>query len=280
MGKFDKVLLASDFDNTLVDTQAAIDAHTGEMPVCERNRAALKYFMDNGGLFTVSTGRAMPAFTDYVSDVPHNAPCILANGAAIYDFHENRLLHTAYIGEGIRAHMAEIFAAFPAASCEIYHEDRRIHAIHPNRYIKMHEHLTRTAAVVVERFEEIDPPIVKVLFEDDKSVLKEIERFIRSREWAAEYELIFSNEFLLELTARGATKGEMVLRLAKMLGVARKDIYCAGDHKNDIPMLAVAAEGFAPANCVPEVAAAGATVLCHCRDGVIADIVEILDKRY
>ncbi len=280
MGKFDKVLLASDFDNTLVDTQAAIDAGTAGMPVCERNLAALKYFMDNGGLFAVSTGRALPAFTDYVGDVPHNAPCILANGAAIYDFHENRLLHTAYIGENIRAHMAEVFAAFPEASCEIYHEDRRIHAIHPNVYIKMHEHLTRTAAVVVESFEEIDLPIIKVLFEDGKPVLEEIEQFILSRPWAEEYELIYSSEFLLELTARGATKGDMVLRLAEQLGVKREDIYCAGDHKNDIPMLAVAAEGFAPANCVPEVAASGATVLCHCRDGVIADIVELLDKRY
>ena len=280
MGKFDRVLLASDFDNTLVDTQGAIDAHSTDMRVCERNRKALQYFMDNGGYFSVSTGRALPAFTDYVEDVPHNAPCILANGAALYDFRENRLLHTAYIGENIRAHMAEVFAAFPEASCEIYHEDRRIHAIHPNRYIKMHEHLTRTAAVVVESFEEIDLPIIKVLFEDDKPILEKIERFILAQEWAGEYELIFSSEFLLELTAKGATKGEMVLRLADMLGVERKDVYCVGDHKNDIPMLAVAAEGFAPSNCVPEVAASGATVLCHCRDGVIADVIELLDTRY
>lgn len=280
MGKFDRVLIASDFDNTLVDTQAAIDAKTGSMPLCGRNRAALEYFMANGGHFTVSTGRALPAFTDYVDDVPHNAPCILANGAVLYDFAENRVLHTAYIGERIRAHMAEVFAAFPETSCEIYHEDRRIHAINPNRYIKMHEHLTRTAAVVVESFEEIDLPIIKVLFEDDEPILHELEAFLRSREWIGEYELIFSSDFLLELTARGATKGDMVLRLAGMLGVERKDVYCVGDHKNDIPMLAVAAEGFAPANCVPEVAASGATVLCHCRDGVIADVIELLDKQY
>ena len=83
-----------------------------------------------------------------------------------------------------------------------------------------------------------------------------------------------------ELTARGATKGKMVLRLADMLGVARGDIYCIGDHKNDIPMLEVSAIPFAPANCVPEVREAGAQILCHCADGAIADVIDILDRRY
>ena len=32
MGKFDRVLIASDFDNTLVDTQAAIDAKNAPDP--------------------------------------------------------------------------------------------------------------------------------------------------------------------------------------------------------------------------------------------------------
>ena len=78
----------------------------------------------------------------------------------------------------------------------------------------------------------------------------------------------------------GATKGGMILRLASLLGVARKDIYCIGDHKNDIPMLEVSAVPFAPANAIPAVHEFGAHIVSHCSDGAVADVVEYLDKIY
>ena len=82
------------------------------------------------------------------------------------------------------------------------------------------------------------------------------------------------------MTARGATKGDMVLRLAEQLGVARGDIYCIGDHANDLPMLSVAAVGFAPANAIDAVKQSGAQIVCHCADGALADVIEFLDRRY
>ena len=83
--------------------------------------------------------------------------------------------------------------------------------------------------------------------------MEQVRDFIVSQEWGKRYELIFSSDHLLELTRRGATKGGMILKLAKLLGVARKDIYCIGDHNNDIPMLEVSEIGFAPENAIPEV---------------------------
>ena len=99
MQKFDHVLLASDFDNTLVYTQSALDNGTDIPPMCPRNREALDYFIQNGGLFAISTGRALPAFMDYAKDVPMSAPCVIANGAAIYDFRTNEYLYTAFLGK-------------------------------------------------------------------------------------------------------------------------------------------------------------------------------------
>lgn len=45
-------------------------------------------------------------------------------------------------------------------------------------------------------------------------------------------------------------------------------------------MLELSAIPFAPANCAQEVKNWGARVLCHCNDGVIGDIVDILDEMY
>ena len=36
----------------------------------------------------------MPAFSSYAADLPLNAPCVVANGAAIYDYRTNEALYT------------------------------------------------------------------------------------------------------------------------------------------------------------------------------------------
>ena len=282
MGKFDRVLLASDFDNTLVHTKAAIDAGSADLPpMSARNRAALDYFTQNGGLFSVSTGRALPAFARYAADLPINAPCVIANGAGLYDFRAERYLATAFIGEEVREHVAALLAYDPALPFEIYHTDRRIHAMHPNRYITSHEHLTRTTVESVDSFDAVDTPLVKLLFEDDRDRLDALLAFIRAQDWAARYELIYSSDNLLELTARGATKGEMVLRLAGLLGVERRNLYCIGDHANDVSMAEVSARRFCPANAIGEMRALpGMQIVSHCADGAVADVVEELDKIY
>ena len=45
MGKFDGVLLASDFDNTLIYTEAALRSGEPVPDLSPRNREALEYFM-------------------------------------------------------------------------------------------------------------------------------------------------------------------------------------------------------------------------------------------
>ena len=123
-------------------------------------------------------------------------------------------------------------------------------------------------------------PLGKLMFEGEHGELETIRDWFAAQGWAGEYELIFSDPTLLEMTALGANKGAMVLRLAERLGVSREHVYCAGDESNDLSMLAVAAEGFAPANCAPAVRESGATIVSDAAHDALADIIGILDKRY
>ena len=143
MLKFNKVLLASDFDNTLVYTQGALERGEDIPPMSARNREAVEYFMQNGGYFSISTGRALPAFARYAQDLPCNAPCVIANGAAIYDFNKDCYVETAFLDADIYDHVDALLARFPGLCFEIYHDDRRIHVLHPNDFVRNHEHLTR-----------------------------------------------------------------------------------------------------------------------------------------
>ena len=45
-------------------------------------------------------------------------------------------------------------------------------------------------------------------------------------------------------------------------------------------MLAVAAGAFAPANCVPAVRESGAVIVADAEHDALAEVVDILDRRY
>ena len=280
MGKFDGVLLASDFDTTLLYTEEALRTGAPVPPLPERNRESLTYFMAQGGRFAVSTGRALAAFLKYAELVPMNAPGVVCNGAALYDFQTGEYLETALLDQRSLERGQVILDRFPAAAVEAYHIGNVIHAVHPNEFTRRHEHLTKVAVTETSSLTEVPLPLGKLLFEAEHGTLEEIVAFLRGQGWAGDYELIFSGQTLLEMTVKGANKGGMVRRLAGRLGISMEHVYCAGDEANDISMLTASREGFAPANCIPAVRECGATVVCDAREGALADVVAILDQRY
>lgn len=280
MGRFDGVLLASDFDNTLIYTEEALIRGEPVPPLPERNRKALEHFMAEGGRFAVSTGRALAAFVKYADQVPMNAPGVVCNGAAIYDFAKGEYLVTALLDERARERGQQVLEAFPQAAVEAYHIDNVIHAVHPNEITRHHEHLTKVGVTEAPSLLDVPLPLGKLLFEADHETLLKIRDFLTDRGWGGDYELIFSGQSLLEMTAKGANKGGMVRRLAELLGIPREHVYCVGDEANDLPMLQWAAEGFAPANCIPAVRDSGATLVSHALDGALSDVVELLERKY
>ena len=280
MGIFDGVLLASDFDNTLIYTEAALRTGAPVPELSEKNRAALERFMAEGGRFTVATGRALAAFIKYADKVPMNAPGIVCNGAALYDLAAGGYLDTVMLDARARERGQAVLERFPAVAAEAYHIENVIHAVHPNEITRQHERLTKVSVVESASLLEVPLPLGKVLFEADHETLEAVKAFLADQGWAGDYELIFSGRTLLEMTARGADKGGMVRRLAERLGISMDHVYCVGDEANDIPMLRAAAEGFAPANCVPAVRDSGATIVADARDSALADVVAHLEAKY
>ena len=280
MGKFTGILLASDFDNTLVYTEEALRTGRPVPPMPERNREALEYFMAEGGRFSIATGRALAAFQRYVDMVPMNAPGVVCNGAALYDFQTETYLASAVLDGASLARGQEILDRFPDAAVEAYHIGNVIHAVRPNDIVRQHERLTQVAVTEMPSLLDVPLPLGKLLWEAEHEVLAGIAAYIRSQPWAQDYELIFSGKLLLEMTAKGANKGGMVRRLAQHLDIPMDRVYCVGDEANDISMLTAAREGFAPANCISSVRECGATLVRDAREGALADVVEILDRRY
>lgn len=280
MGKFDGVLLASDFDNTLIYTENALLGRAPMPPLSRGNREALEYFMAGGGRFSIATGRALAAFSQYAGDIPMNAPGVICNGAAIYDFAAQKYLDFALLDETALRRGQAALDAFPSVGCEAYHIDNVIHAVHPNAVTRRHQHITHVGVVELPSLAEVPLPLGKLLFEEDRAVLERLVAFMETQGWAQDYEMIFSGQYMMEMTRRGANKGGMIRRLAQLESIAPENLYCVGDEANDLPMLRAAAEGFAPANCIDAVRVSGATIVADAREDAVADVIARLDKRY
>ena len=134
LGKFEGVLLASDFDDTLVGS---------DCEVSRGNREALEYFVREGGRFTVSTGRAHRTFAPYVDAAPINAPVILSNGALLYDFRAGRTVVDLPLPVCAAEDLGELCSAIPALGVETYHGDD-VYIFQPNAFTQRHVERVRT----------------------------------------------------------------------------------------------------------------------------------------
>lgn len=281
MGKFDGLLLVSDFDNTLVYTEEALRLCVDMPPVSDVNRAAVEHFMAEGGIFSIATGRAKPAFETVVDGIPMNGPTVLFNGAAIYDFRQRRYLVTAFLPDTVREHITQVVTALPEVAAELYHDDNTIHALNANDVTRRHMHVTHSPSIEVDSIAQVPSPISKTLFSTEEEHLDALLAYLKAQPWYDDYEVVPSAVTLVELTAKGANKGGMVQRMAALLGIQQENVICVGDHANDISMLTWAGEGYAPANAIPLVLdTPGVRRLPDCRDDAIAALIDSLDKRY
>lgn len=97
-------------------------------------------------------------------------------------------METAFLGRRHLRSRRRAARALPGLCFEIYHDDRRIHVLHPNDYTRNHEHLTRAKTEEVKDFREVDLPIIKLLFEEEKPLFEQVRDFIVSRDWGKRYE--------------------------------------------------------------------------------------------
>ncbi len=268
MGKFDGVLLLSDYDDTLI-------GH--DLTIPPRNLRALGHFMAEGGTFSVATGRGYQTFLPLWKGVPMNGPTVISNGAAIYDYPRGRWIFARLLCPETAARLEQLTEKFPALAFEVYSKER-IYVWNFNPFVRQHQRRVK-AEMTPCAIGDMAGGWLKVLLQGERPLLEQVRAYIRAR-WPEDYEVIFSGPYLLEMTGTGCNKGAAALRLAERLGIARESLYCIGDNQNDLSMLNVSAIPLAPANCVQELKDWGARVLCSCDKGCVADAVELLETLY
>lgn len=272
MGIFSDVLLTVDYDRTLT-------APDGSIP--ERNLEAIRYFMENGGAFTINTGRSMPMTKVFRDRVPVNAPLLLYNGSAAYDLTEKRLTFLHTLDMDREQTVRELMETFPNLTVEVQGLDAHYNFV-PNPMFDEFSIHNDCAYGLATPDQDLGPfmkftlygtfhtPILADMFAGTPEEVAEIdaaEAMLREK-YEGLVEVTRAAARIVDVQARGVSKNRSARELQAHLG--RKILVCVGDNSNDISMLDGADFAYVPADAY---LADRYENVCRCADGAVADVI-------
>ena len=267
MGIFDGFLLASDFDGTLTDSK-------GNIP--EINIDAIKYFISEGGYFTVSTGRTKEGFHNYSSEII-NAPVLLGNGAMAFDYLTDIIAFTNGIGNENLPVLEKMNSEHPYLGTEIYTVDGRVFVINKNEANLRHFDALKLASYNdAEKFCNDMFPVVKIMVSaGERSQLLQ-EYFDATDMCTMKY--IPTRGSFVEILSVESGKGNALHQLADFLGVDRMRAFCIGDGSNDTDMLKTAHLSFCPSSGEQLARDAAKIIVCSSDEGCVADVIKYIEE--
>lgn len=250
MGALDGYYLYCDLDGTLFDD---------EKRVSPENRAAIESFVKQGGKFGVATGRAPSIIGTIERDLPVNAPCILLNGAGLYDLTEKRFLATHPVDRPAMEKIAAHVVSARENACVQVFTETSIFETNPNQRDDpqtLIEHLP----VITTTMEEIHEPALKLLIAHTSEHLDAIQASVQDLDCIDQFSVFRTADWYLEFVTSGVNKGAALADVRARCGNVKK-ILAIGDYNNDLEMVQFADIGAAPANAIDEVKAVADIVL-------------------
>ncbi len=262
---FEGCLLVSDLDGSFFGAGTSLP---------QRNLDAVRYFMDNGGLFTIATGRSITAAKKIAKDIPKNVPAILFNGAMLYDFASDRVLYDVGIETpNAKRLVVEANKQFPQTQCVIFQE-RKLYCTTHNYQTAMADSLCMKS-IYEPDVDKIAFPWYKVLLGGQPEELLTVLSFLREMK-IPDLVCLQSSAVLLEVLRSDVNKGTGLVRLAQMLRIPLCNTFALGDYYNDEQLLKTAGHSFLPQNAAEDLKHLG-VVVCDHTLGAVADVIEQME---
>ena len=267
MGKFDGILICTDLDGTLLRNDKSIS---------KENSEAIEYFKREGGYFTFITGR-MPYTSRHLYEmIKPNAPVGCINGGGIYDFTRNEYLWTLLLPKDVSELVDAVFNGAPSCGVQMNSLDKIYFCRDNERMVKFRKYTG--APNIVGDHRTLDVTIAKVVFGvDDEDAISRIAEILSGHPRTAEFDYIRSERTLYEILPKGSSKGNLLPRLAEILGVKMEKTIAIGDYNNDVSMIRAAGVGIAVANATDEAKAAADHITVSNEENAIAKIISEIE---
>lgn len=234
-------MIISDFDGTLFRSN-----HT----ISELTKQTITRFVENGGLFAISTGRTLQSILPIARNLGLKGVLACFNGSVIADIETGNVLFE-------KRHSVEDTIEI----CQ-YLEELQVYTI----VFDMAEYYVKEESELLEYYQKITGTTAKL-------TEKNLSEFVREKgvacvkslcivgeekrdfylqkmreKFGDKYYLTSGGRHLIEICPLGCTKGTAVKYLAESYGLTSDDVLAVGDGLNDLPMLQSAGLSFAVAN--------------------------------
>ena len=247
MGIFSGYIIVSDMDGTLLNSKGKLS---------DENINAIKYFVNNGGKFTLATGRMLPSVKRHVNKINVNLPVIIYNGVKVYDCNNDEVIWERYLEENKKRIVQDIKKNNPNLGIEIY------------------------SGEVVYIFQSCNDDIwnkkwTKVLIIGSK---EELDNFEKSYHKEYEDALIRSSDIYLEMIPEGISKGQALKELINKNNIINHTVIAVGDNMNDLELLEEADYGFCTLNGSEKLKKLSKYIACSNDDNVMEFLIKWIEK--
>ncbi len=266
-------LIAYDLDGTLLNSKKELTVHTKEV---------LEETARQGIVILPATGRPVTGIPSKVLEIAGTNYALTANGARVMDLRSSEAIIETLLPRDTGRKILKIFYEYDTLK-EIYfngkgyaNEEDLSNIQHFLADPHMADYIVNTRIPVKDLWKIFENEIGDM----DKihgimANLEDIEKIKARLQDIPDIEITGALGCNLEVNAKGATKGNALLKLGESLGIAREEIMAFGDASNDHSMLKLAGTGVAMANADKETKAVADYVsLSHDEDGVARFIEE------
>ncbi len=264
MQNIENILLITDLDGTLLPKSKVISME---------NLKAINEFRENGGLFSIATGRTIQATEKYMNELELNIPVILYNGAMIYQPFEKKILFKRTLGKEAVCIVKDILKKFDYAGCEILKADG-VYVVKNNKEETEHIKICGVNPVFCEIDDMECEDWLKVLFAVPAEKSDEVWEYVSGLENSECF--VRSEKVFVELLPENTSKGSAIEELRKIMPENLK-IIAVGDYNNDVEMIKCADIGVAPSNACEAVKKSADFISeKSCEEHAIADTVKYI----
>ena len=261
-------LVVSDIDGTL-------NNKLRQLP--KRNREAINRFvLECNGHFTLASGRNVQSMRKHYENLPiAGTPAVILNGAGVYDYNHEKMLHFDAINDHAMDLVFELYKRFPLLEIEIL-TDKMIYTLNSRIFARVMVRADKLHYINCKHPEEIPRENWgKVIFLGMPDLIKRLRKYVDTlTDTRANF--MSSSISSFEMLNEGVHKGTGVMKIAELYGIERSHTAAIGDYFNDYDMLKTvglpACCGQAP-KAMHEIAKFHA---CHCNKGAVADLLEYI----
>ena len=279
MADLSNILIVTDLDGTF------FGEHSTPIP---RNLEAVARLKAQGGHFTIATGRTNLNLKHKWRDAADlvNAPVVGCNGAMLCDLRTDKMIDGRLMN---REHVMDIIDVmvreYPDLGARISVEEGFLSSPgQRERCPQVNRDLDRVAPAKVFTLPEEEwlsiPDWYKVVVRGTPERTDEF-RTVIEKMWSDRFVTSKSGAAYLEFQAPNTTKATMLPALReyveKKVGKPVK-LYACGDYENDLTMLKAADVSVCPTNALDCVKAISDVCLCHHKEGLIANLIELIEE--